>query len=473
MKKAAVAAGVVVLIAAGYLGATALTGQRVASAYDARLAKLEQQMPFLRVVDRQTEKGLFSSTFSGSVRIGCVPDMAAGTDGKSAKPLVIGFRDHVLNGPLPGFKGFGAAVIESQITLPADAPESLRNYVAGMKPQDIRTQVGYGGGYTTAVRLPAGDFALPIGQLSWPEVHASGSGRLDGGAMTMEGHLPELAFRGAAGKDGPTKGANFKLVNMRWKGSQSGDGSIWLRPGGTEVDIERIELSADAGEQPMSAQFGKLKYSTQLTQAQDLIDVKIAFTGSATLQIGKDAQPIQLDDIEFQESLKRMHAPTLQKVMDLSTTDMSTCGEAGNLSVDPQARVQELMRILAQLLPYAPEVSVDKLAVSYNGQRGELAYAASAPGLTAKDLENPAGLQGQLQQKMVLRANARLPVAWIEAFGTRGGDAAGAQQRVAQANTMLDLATAKGIAVRDGDFVTSTLLLERGAITVNGKPFGR
>ena len=115
------------------------------------------------MVDRQTEKGLFSSTFSGSVRIGCVPDMTAGKDGKdgnSAKPLVIGFKDHVFTGPLPGFKGFGAAVVESQILLPADAPEGLRNYVAGMKPQDIRTEVGYGGNYKTALRLPAGDFAL-------------------------------------------------------------------------------------------------------------------------------------------------------------------------------------------------------------------------------------------------------------------------------------------------------------------------
>lgn len=470
MKKAAVAAGVAVLVVGGYLGATALTGQRVAAAYDARLAKLEQQLPFLRVVDRQTDKGLFSTTFTGNVRIGCVPDS---TDAKGGKPLVIGFRDHVLTGPLPGFKGFGAAVIESQIVLPADAPEGLRNYVAGMKPQDIRTEVGYGGGYSTALRLPAGDFALPVGQLSWPEVRASGTGRLDGGAVTMEGHLPELAFRGAADKEGPGKGVNFKLVNMRWKSAQTDEGGIWLRPGNSQVDVERIELSADTGEQPMSAQFGKLKYLTELSKAQDLLDVRIAFTGSATLQIGKDAQPIQLDDIEFQESLKRLHAPTLQKVMDLSTADLSTCGEPGSRAVDPQARFQELVRVLAQLLPHAPEVSVDKLAVSYNGQRGELAYAVSAPGLTAQDLENLAALQAQLQQKMVLRANAKLPVAWIEAIGTRSGDAAGAQQRVAQANTMLDLAIGKGIAVREGDFVTSTMLLERGAITVNGKPFGR
>ena len=470
MKKAAVAAAVVVLVVGGYLGATALTGQRIASAYDARVAKLEKQFPFVRVVDRQTDKGLFSSTFSGNVRVGCLP---AGEDGKSGVPLVIGFTDHVLTGPLPGFKRFGAAVIESQITLPAEAPEALRNYLAGMKPQDIRTEVGYGGGYTTALRLPAGDIALPAGRLSWPEVRANGTGQLEGGAAAMDGHLPEIAFRGAADSKGPGKDVNFKLVNLRWKSTQSGDSSVWLRPGSSQVDIERIELTAGAGDKSVSAQLGKLKYLTELSADQELLNVKIAVTGNGTLQIGKDAPPIQLDDIEFQESIKRLHGPTLQKVMDISTADLSTCGEPGGPAVDAGARGQELLGMLAQLLPHTPELSVDKLAVTYDGARGEVSYAVSAPGLTGQDLENRGALQARLQQKLVLRANAKLPVAWIEQLGTRGGDAAGAQQRVAQANTMLDLATAKGIAVRDGDFVTSALRMEGGAITVNGKPFGR
>ncbi|RYF67491.1 MAG: DUF945 family protein, partial [Comamonadaceae bacterium] len=343
----------------------------------------------------------------------------------------------------------------------------------GMKPQDIHTEVGYGGGYNTALRLPAGQVTLPAGQLFWPEVRASGSGQLDGGAMAMEGHLPEIAFRGAADGKSAAKGVNVKLVNLRWKSAQSGDSSVWLRPGSSQVDIERVELSADAGDKAISAQLGNLKYLTELSTEQDLLNAKIAITGSATLQIGLDAQPIQLDDIEFQESIKRLHGPTLQKVMDLSTSDLSTCGEPGKPAVDAGVRGQELLALLAQLLPHAPELSVDKLAVTYDGQRGEISYAVSAPGLTGKDLENRAALQARLQQKLVLSANARLPVAWIEQLGTRGGDAAGAQQRVAQANTMLDLAMAKGFAVRDGDFVTSAMRMEGGALTVNGKPFGR
>lgn len=468
MKKAAVAAAVVVVIGGAWLGATAYTGHRIAGAYEARLAKLEKQFPFMRLVDRQTEKRLLSSTYSGKVQVGCVPNAAAGD--KAGKPLMIGFRDQVRHGPLPGFQGFGAAVIDSQITLPEDAPEALRKYVAGMAPEDIRTTVGYGGDYKTALRLPAGDVAFPAGQLSWPEVRATGSGKLDGSASSFDGHLPQIAFRGIDKPD--ARAVNFKLVNLRLQGANQGAGSIWLRPGTSSMEVERIELLGDAGGKAISAQIGKIKYLTELGADKDLLNVKATITADATLQFGADAKPIQLDNIEFQESIRQLHGPTLQKVLDASMADLSTCGAAGAPAIDPVVRGQEMLRMLTELLPYGPELSVDKLAVGYEGQRGELSYAVSAPGLTAGDIAARGTLQRQLQQKLVLRADAKLPVAWIEQIGTRSGDAAGAAQRVAQANTMLDLAIGKGFVVRDGDHVTGKLRMEGGTILVNDKPLG-
>ena len=468
MKKAAVAAAVVVLAGGAWLGATAYTGHRIAVAYDARVAKLEQQFPFLRVVDRQTDKGLLSATYSGKVQVGCLPDAAGGD--KAGKPLVIGFRDQVRHGPLPGFTGFGAAVIDSQITLPDEAPEPLRKYVAGMTPQDIRTTVGYGGDYQTALRLPPGDFALPAGQLRWPEVRATGSGKLDGSASSFDGRLPEIAFR-STDKAG-AQALDLKLVNLRWQGANQGVGSIWLRPGTSSMEIERIEVLGDTGGKAISAQIGKIKYLTEVGADKDLLKIKATITADATLQFGADAKPFQLDNFEFQETINRLHGPTLQKVLDASMADLSTCGTAGAPATDAAARAQEMLRLLAELLPYEPEMSVDKLAVSYEGQRGEISYAVSAPGLTARDTEARGALQQQLQQKLVLRADAKVPVAWVEQLGTLGGDPAGAAQRVAQANTMLDLAIGKGFVVRDGDHLTGKLRMERGAILVNDKPLG-
>ncbi|MEJ8857341.1 DUF945 family protein [Variovorax robiniae] len=468
MKKKAFAVAAAVVVVGGYLGATAFTGNKIAAAYEARAEKLEKQFPFLHVVDRKTEKGMFSSTYSAKLRIGCVPD-AGGEAAKQGKTLDIGFRDQVRTGPLPGFSTFGAAVIESEVILPDEAPEGLRKYLAGMKPQDIRTVVSYGGDYSSQVRLPGGEVALPQGTLTWPDVHLRAAGKLDGGAFTFDGSLPELAFAGAT-KD-EKSALDFKLAKLRWQGTSLPADSFWLRPGTSTVEIERLEVLANAGKKPVSAQIGKFKYLTEVKADKELLDAKAAFTADATLRIGEDAKPIQLDNFEFQESVKHLHGPTLQKVLETSMGQLSASCEGGELSADEAAApIAEMMQAMTQLLLHAPEVSIDKLAVTYEGQRGELSFSASAPGLTAEDIENPVAIQARLQTNMLMKANAKLPVAWVQLLGERGGEAAGAPQRVAQAQSLVDLAVGKGFAVREGDFLTSTAVLEKGALLVNGKP---
>ncbi len=469
MKMKALAA-VAVVVVGGYLGATVVTGNKIAAAYDARAEKLEKQFPFVRVVHRQAEKGMFSSTYSGKLRIGCAPAAGAGGEAaKAGKTLDIGFRDRVLAGPLPGFSTIGAAVIESEVVLPDEVPEGVRKYLAGMKPQDIRTVVGYGGDYNTRVRLPGGDIALPTGKLTWPDVHLSGAGNFDGGAFTFDGTLPELAFVGA--EKGGKSTLDVKLAKLRWQGTSLPADSFWLRPGTSTLDIERLEVLANAGGKPVSAQIGKFKYLAEVKADKDLLDAKAAFTADATLRIGEEAKPIQLDNFEFQESLKHLHGPTLQKVLEASMAQLSSTCEGGKVSQEDAAALGlEMMRTLAQLLPHAPEISVDKLAVTYEGQRGEMSFSASAPGLTAEDVEEPVVMKAKLHANMLVKASARLPVAWVQLLGERSGDPAGAPQRVAQAHSMVDLAVGKGFAVRDGEFLASTVVLEKGAVLLNGKP---
>ena len=472
MKKAVVAAVALALLGAAYVGATAYTGTRIQAAYEARMAMVEQRLPFLRVVDRQSDKGLFSSSYGGSVRIGCVPSASA--EG-AATPLVIGFRDHVQHGPLPGLAGFGAATIDSQIVLPSEAPEALRRYVAGLQPQDIRTRVGFGGAYRTTVRLPAGEFSSAQGQVQWPALRLTGDGTMDGSASSFDATLPALSFR-ATDKAG-TDGASVKLVNMRMQGRNGGEGSFWLRPGISTVEVEHIELQADSGGNAFTAQLGKVRYASEMSATQDLMSGRVSITADATLRLGGDAKPIELDRIELQESVRRLHLPTLQKVMDASMAELYDCDAPAKVADEANlearlARAQDMLRQLAQLLPHDPEFSLDKLAFGYEGQRGEISYSASVKNVDANNLDGDAAMRRIVERNLLLKAEARLPVAWVEQLGARAGNAAGAGGRVVQANTMLDMAIGQGYVVRDGDFITSSLSLEQGAITLNGKPLG-
>src|SRR5689334_5597083 len=104
MKPSRLALAVIVL-AGGWLAATAYTKHSVDQAYRAEIERLQKRLPLLHVSDLKQEGSLFSGTFSGTMHVGCAP-----VGGKPhPKSLAIAFEDRVQYGPLPGFTSFGAA----------------------------------------------------------------------------------------------------------------------------------------------------------------------------------------------------------------------------------------------------------------------------------------------------------------------------------------------------------------------------
>ncbi len=480
----------VVVLAAGYLGATAYTGQRVASAYEARLDKVEKQFPFLHLVDRQADRGLFSSTFTTGVTLGC----ATGPDA-----FVVRFRDHVRHGPFPGFDGFGAAEIDSEILLPAGAPEAVRSYLASLKPGDLRTRVAYDGSYRTVARLPAGEMSGSGIKAKWPEARITGSGSFDGaGANRYEASLPELSVEHSSDE----RTSSLRLVGVALRGETQGNtqgsgGNPWLQSGTNAWEVGKVELRTQSGDDPVSLDLAPLKYTASVDVDKDLFGGKAAITTSAVLKIGRDAKPVQIDDIEFQESFQRLYGPALQKLSEDSLTDMSVCGAAGDSDPDAQAaqmaKAQERMTaVMMQMLPHDPSISLDKLSLRFGGQPGQLSYSAGVQGFEPKPNENLMDAMPRIVQALTVKADASFPAAWIRQLGALGqedtaaagagagvGAGAGAgvgmgtaSQRFAQADAMLDIAAGKGFIVRNGDDISTHFVMEHGVGTLNGKPFG-
>lgn len=461
-------AAAVAALAAVYIGATAYTGHRVAAAYEARLDQAEKQMPFLRFVDRKVDRGLLSSTFNTGLRVGCLNAGAAKNGGPNAvPPFEIRFVDHVRHGPFPGFAGFGAATIDSQIVLPASAPEALRNYVAGLEPADIRTQVGYGGDYRTAVRLPAGEIAAGGGKLSWPETRLAGSGLVNGEANAVEATLPELVFQ----SDEP-KGSRFRLTDLRMRSENHGSGSLWMRAGNGAVKIGSIELQTRLGERPLSLRLSKLDYTTEVANDKDLMSGSLAMRADAALSLGDEAKPLLFENIELKESFKRLHVPTIQKWFEGAMAELSNCETDAAPAAEQAERARQQAEQLLPLLAHDPDVAIEKFALTHEGRRGELSYSAGVHGFRLAEGEEFAAALPRLAQALTLRANARLPVAWVEKVGAFGAGSDQAQLRAVQTEAMLDHAIGQGFVVRDGDDLTTALVFERGTPTLNGKPLG-
>jgi len=459
MGKAAVIGGVAVL-GGVYLGLAAYGGGVVQREYGAELDKLAQALPFVKVVDRQYDKGLFSATASYGLRFGC----ATPETGDGGQAVTVTIRDRIAHGPFPAFSSVGWARLDTQIALPAKAPEALRRWIESMKPEAIRTVIGFDGAAATRVELPGGEFKSGGGSLRWQPLR--GSFRVNGArtSVSYDFDLPELAL------DFANKGGSgsFRLVNLRGQSSSEMSDGMILDSGSGTATLDQAQMQIDAARGKAQFELNQLKFANAAKTENDLLGATASMTGSASLKVGD--KTFQFDKIELQESMKRLHAPTLHKISLAFWQELGgvcrqdSAGQAHSLK-EKQAAMLFGMK---DLLAYDPEYSVDRIAITYAGQEGMLAYSVAAKGVTDEDLQQAD--PRQLLGKLTARASARLPVLWLEKIGAETSRGRLTPQQIhAQIDTLLKQTSEAGYIVREGDFVSSAALFEGGRLSVNGK----
>ena len=449
-KKAIVAAGVGVVL----LGAVAVVGGAVVTGFQTKKALQAgpATWPMVKVVEQHYSQGLFSSTQTVALQLGCP---AAG-----AQP-VFTIRQRVKHGPFPGFSGFGAAVIDSELLVPDAARKMLDEVTGGQPPIAARTAVGFDGTLHSLVTMPAFHFRGPKGeQLSFQGLRADVTSK--GESLRYDVSVPSLNM---AGKD-ERMAVEMRLAGLAMRGETTGSGtSVWLRPGTSQGELGSFEFSSmsqvASPVPPLRFALNQIKADTETTLADALLTSRSQLTGQGTIGA------VKLDKIELQASLKRLHAPTYEKLMQRF---MDSAGSCDTQAAAPQLLLQQLQQDMAALLPFGPEYALDKLALEIDGKRGELAYSVGVSGITDAELQ-AAPLQALLVSKGQVRGRALLPALWVEKTMTSFGG--GQQDPAAQAelmNVMLAKLTVEGYVVRDGEMLSAQLRFENGQLTVNGKP---
>jgi len=107
--------------------------------------------------------------------------------------------------------------------------------------------------------------------------------------------------------------------------------------------------------------------------------------------------------------------------------------------------------------------------VEIDGKRGELGYTASMAGVTDEDLQLPG--TALLLKRGVLKANARLPMQWIEKLAATGAES-GQTPPPETVALLVTQGEQSGFVKRDGDDVTAQVEFSDGNLKVNGKPLG-
>jgi uncharacterized protein YdgA (DUF945 family) len=454
------AAAAVVLLGVAVVGGAAVTGVQAKKKLQAQPAEWQAQWPLLKVSAQKYEYGLFSSTNTMMLQLGC----------KTANPVSgITIRQRIKHGPLPGFSSFGAAVIDTEVVVPEAERKQFVELIGDKSPFTAHTVVGFGGSMNTQFSIPAINYKSAKGdQINWQGL--TGEVRQSGASLRYEVATPGFS---ALGKDDKMS-FDMRLSALRMRGEMNGtEGSFWMWPGTGDLDLAFFEMYATAaperGMPPVKMTLNQLKASSENKRDKDLLSNSTKFSASGVIN------DVRVDKFELLSSVKRLHAPTYQRLIQ-RFMDTSAAACEMKQAVSPQVMLAQVQQDFGALLPFDPQYSVDKLAVEIDGKRAELSYSVGINGVTPADAQMP--LQALAMTKAQLKGQVKLPVAWMEKAVARFGNGPNTPQsdpatQAEMVSLMLAKFTNDGLIVREGDMISSQVSFDRGQLLVNGKPVNR
>jgi uncharacterized protein YdgA (DUF945 family) len=488
LSKKAVLGVLAAAIAVAYGGSTWWAGSQVKSRYDTAFEELAKQTALVRVTDRQYERGFLGAVSTVTLEIGCAPETAAATppaqpaDGEEAeaedgeeeaiikppKQLRITLRDTIRHGPLAG-GALAAATIDSELVLDPKAQAEVKKLFGDAKPLSAHTKVGFDGGFTTDMAVAPARLAEDgKGQLAWQGAQA----RMQVNAARTQVHY-ELTMPGLDFSD-TRSGLTVKMGKLSTKADMDSSAGWFLATGKTEGRLDTLEFAvkkADTGADPAKALPTVVFQGIDLSGEASIKDGLYASVG--TLKGSGKIGETQFDKFEMTSGARNIQAAGYRKLVDawMQSSAANGCGKGGRKASQAamQALADQLAPDLKAMAKYAPSFGIDKMQVEIGGKRGEISYTAGLAGVTDEDLQLPG--TALLMKRGVLKANARLPVQWLEKVAETGAQT-GQTPPPEMVAGLVEQGEEQGYVKREGDDVTGQVEYSDGALKINGKPLG-
>jgi uncharacterized protein YdgA (DUF945 family) len=489
-------------IAVAYGGSTWYAGSQIKSRYDAALDELPRQTALVRITDRQYERGFFGAVSTVTLEIGCAPDATAAAtptppakpaegedaeadeeaeaeaeaDATPPKPLRFTIRDTIHHGPLAG-GSLAAATIDSELVLDAKTQADVKKLFGEAKPLSAHTKVGFGGDFTTDMTVAPAKFAeAGKGQFAWQGVQM----RMDVNAARTQVRY-DLVMPGMDFSDART-GTTMKMGKLTAKADMDSSAGWFLATGKTEGRLDTLELvvkkaGGEPGAAAVPADTPPKVVTTVLLQGLDLLGEATIkdglYASSGTVKGNGTIGATKIDKFELTSSARRIHAAGYKKLADawMQSSAANGCGKGGSKAsrAAMQALADQLAPDLKAMAKYSPEAGIDKMVVEIDGKRGEISYMAGMAGVTDEDLQLPG--TALLMKRGALKANARLPMKWLEKLAETGAES-GQTPPPEMVAGLVEQGEEKGFVKREGDDVTGQIEFTDGSLKINGKPLG-
>lgn len=463
MKKPAILAIGATAIALAYPASAWFLGYRVEATLDEQYRSLAEQ-PYIKLVSRDFQRGLFSSTETATIELVGLADLnpakpeegalSETSNTPPATPLQITVRTTFQHGPLPGFSTLASAVADSELVLTAEQQQQVAALIGDKKPVQVHTVFSLFGGGTSTLSSPAFAFDLPKKE-DGKTVRASWNGL----QMTVDfsSHMKHYTMKAEAPgfeiKDDSGGLAQFTGLRMTGEQERLFDDVPGFYSGSTKITLDQLSfvdgkenVPEGIAKQPLLIK--QLSYDAAIPANGEFIDV-IGKIGVETAQF--EAQNYGPAHYDF--SLRHLHA---RSTADLYKALMKWYADPARLAVkesgSPLKGMEALREPALALLKYSPEFHIDR--ISFKSPQGEANISASAKlgALQPEELANPFMLIGKLD----VNADLSLPEDLIN-------DTLRPEQVAAFAE--------QGYITRDGKLLRSKITFANGQVAVNGKPF--
>lgn len=480
MKKNGIVA-VIALLAVAYPATAWLIGKNIESSLTEYRTKALADVPYVKIVKSDYQRGLFSATEKVSVEIAgdllrslegmkksgerpengeenpdAAPEIKPASPAETAKPLIITFVNRIAHGPLAGGK-LALGKIETTLEFDEKVTQEIVKVFGNNKPLEIVTTMSWNGAGTSTVNSPAtvAPFKRGTAEMSWQGLQ--GTVDFTKGTATYRATIsaPGISIKDSA------KNEEINIVGMQVvsdKRRLKENSGLYLgRDTGT---IKSFSVNGQAeGSKTFTLQ--DISYTSDMNESAGFADM-IAKMGAAKLIVASDSY----GPVHYDFSVKHLKSDVLEQFFKSFAEIYS--GKHKTAEEFSAATLAPWKKFGPELLKYNPEFIIDRISFAMPEGEAKLNANVKIPGTTPEDMANPFMLIGKLDAS----ADIALPEALVAKLSGSGNKTAEEQ---AAAKAMFEQQIAgleqQGYVIRENKILKSRLKFKDGKATINDKPF--
>lgn len=460
----AVAAAIAVPASAWWMGRT------IESAYEEQYRQVAE-LPYLKVVERRYERGLFSATDTVTLELdkSWLKDMlsdeaAAGLS--NARDLRFTLRTDISHGPLPGWTTFGAGEADVHLVLDDDTRQKVAKLFGDKPPVSAHVKFNFDGGGVASMTSPAFEFTEPDSAgaetVSWGGAHLILDFTANLGRYTMQFDLPRLEVRAPNGK------LLFSDLSVSGEQYRPFDDNELFYAGTMRLTLDELHIQGLARgsfdpEANDSFTMGNLVYDIDMPMQGDFLDIS-ARLGAQDFRVGAQ----NYGPVHYDVSLLRLHGRTVAGIYRDLMENYYDPSRQQAFANNPALLFEPLAEPMLSLLQHNPELRLDRL--SFNSPHGTASLSARARfnDLKPEDVNNPFALMFKLDASGAISLPFDLLDQMQRMNAETNEEALLMSMNLSQ---QVDSLVGQGYVQREGKQLSSRIAFKDGQLTVNDQPF--